>query len=70
MRLPFILVNSSNTGNGKFLNLAEGQQESIVEDIEMMVRSYVEKVRTMWKTAFPFLDFHSGKSQETFNKHL
>lgn len=28
-----------------FLAFAEGQPESIVEDIENMVRSYVEKVR-------------------------
>ena len=28
-----------------FLPFAEGQPESIVEDIENMVRSYVEKVR-------------------------
>lgn len=32
----------------KILSFAEGQPESIVEDIENMVRSYVEKVNAFF----------------------
>jgi hypothetical protein len=32
----------------KQLSFAEGQPETIVEDIENMVRSYVEKVRMLY----------------------
>jgi len=33
-----------------FLKIAEGQAESIVQDIENMVRAFIEKVMILYKT--------------------
>lgn len=45
-------ITDESIFNGFFRVFVEGQPDSIVEDIENMVRSYVEKVRELLLNVF------------------